>query len=142
MKVLDFGIAKLTALDGEAARSSGLSTTAVLGTPAYMAPEQVFGEKDIDHRADIWALGIVFYQSISGVLPTQGENVGQVLKHVLARPFDPLEGLVADRDAQCRARAPCRRPRPRAPGCLRVGRAEFSARVVRRRGGTRPRGAP
>ena len=55
VKVLDFGIAKLTALDGDAMRSAGLTMTAVLGTPAYMAPEQVFGERDIDHRADIWA---------------------------------------------------------------------------------------
>jgi serine/threonine protein kinase len=96
VKVLDFGIAKLTALDGEAARSSGITTTAVLGTPAYMAPEQVFGEKDVDHLADIWALGILLYQCLSGVLPTQGENVGQVLKHVLAKPFEPLEQLVPD----------------------------------------------
>jgi hypothetical protein len=96
VKVLDFGIAKLTALDGEAMRSTGLTTGAVLGTPAYMAPEQVFGERDMDHRADVWALGLILYQCLSGVLPTHGENVGQVLKHVLARPFEPLEQLVPD----------------------------------------------
>ena len=96
VKVLDFGIAKLTALDGEAMHSTGVTTGAVLGTPAYMAPEQVFGEKDLDHRADIWALGIIVYQCLSGILPTAGENVGQVLKHVLARPFAPLEELVPD----------------------------------------------
>ncbi len=90
VKVLDFGIAKLTALDGEAMRSAGLTTTAVLGTPAYMAPEQVFGERDIDHRADIWALGVVIYECLAGVRPTDGDNVGQVLKHVVARPFVPL----------------------------------------------------
>ncbi|HEX8108695.1 MAG TPA: serine/threonine-protein kinase, partial [Kofleriaceae bacterium] len=90
VKVLDFGIAKLTALDGEAMRSAGLTTTAVIGTPAYMAPEQVFGERDIDHRADIWALGVVVYECLAGVRPTEGDNVGQVLKHVVARPFVPL----------------------------------------------------
>jgi eukaryotic-like serine/threonine-protein kinase len=94
VKVLDFGIAKLTALDGDAMRSTGLTTGAVLGTPAYMSPEQVFGERDIDHRADIWALGLIVYQCLSGVLPTEAENVGQVLKNVLARPFEPLGGLV------------------------------------------------
>src|ERR1043165_1346979 len=71
VKILDFGIAKLTALDGEARRSTGLTTGAVLGTPEYMAPEQVFAEADLDHRADIWALGLIIYQSLSGVLPTQ-----------------------------------------------------------------------
>jgi hypothetical protein len=96
VKVLDFGIAKLTALDGEAMRSAGLTTTAVLGTPAYMAPEQVFGERDIDHRADIWALGVVVYECLAGVRPTDGDNVGQVLKHVVAKPFTPLAQRVDD----------------------------------------------
>ncbi len=96
IKVLDFGIAKLTALDGEAVRSTGITTGAVLGTPAYMAPEQVFAEKDLDHRADVWALGVVFYECLSGVCPTEGENVGQVLKHVVARPFEPLGALVPE----------------------------------------------
>jgi serine/threonine protein kinase len=100
VKVLDFGIAKLTSLDGEAMRSTGLSTAAVLGTPAYMAPEQVFGEKDIDHRADIWALGIVLHHCLAGELPTAGDNVGQVLKNVLAKPFAPLDQVVPDLPAE------------------------------------------
>jgi hypothetical protein len=94
VKVLDFGIAKLTALDGDAMRSTGITTGAVLGTPAYMAPEQVFAEKDLDHRADVWALGVILYECLSGVCPTAGDNVGQVLKHVVARPFEPLHELV------------------------------------------------
>jgi len=96
VKVLDFGIAKLTALDGAAMQSTGSTTGAVLGTPAYMAPEQVFGETDLDHRADVWALGLILYQCLSGVLPTEGDNIGQVLKNVLARPFEPLDQLVPD----------------------------------------------
>ena len=96
VKVLDFGIAKLSALDGETRQSTGLTTGAVLGTPAYMAPEQVFGESDLDHRADIWALGVVLYECLSGVLPTRGDNVGQVLKNVLAKPFEPLDRLVPE----------------------------------------------
>jgi len=96
VKVLDFGIAKLTALDGEAMRSTGITTGAVLGTPAYMAPEQVFAEKDLDHRADVWALGVIVYECLSGVCPTAGDNVGQVLKHVVARPFEPLSQLVPE----------------------------------------------
>src|SRR4029077_19665405 len=58
--VLDFGIAKVTAVEGEAAQTGGLTTTgAMLGTPYYMSPEQVFGEKDIDQTSDIWALGVI-----------------------------------------------------------------------------------
>jgi formylglycine-generating enzyme required for sulfatase activity len=96
VKVLDFGIAKLTVLDNEVMRSTGITTAAVLGTPAYMAPEQVFAESDLDHRADIWALGVTFYECLSGVCPTDGENVGQVLKHVVAKPFQPLIEHVPD----------------------------------------------
>jgi len=95
-KVLDFGIAKLITLDDEAMRSTGITTGAVLGTPTYMAPEQVFGESDVDHGADIWALGLILYHCLSGILPTMAENVGQVLKNVLAKPFDPLDQLVPE----------------------------------------------
>jgi len=84
VKVLDFGIAKLTASEGDAAHSGAITGTgAILGTPYYMAPEQLFGEKDIDHRADIWALGIIFYEALTGQRPTQGQNVGQIYKIVV-----------------------------------------------------------
>ena len=89
VKVLDFGIAKLTALDGEAAQSTSLTGSGtILGTPHYMAPEQMFGEKDIDHRADIWAIGVMLYEALSGVLPTQADNVGQVLLPRIAVAVD------------------------------------------------------
>jgi hypothetical protein len=117
VKVLDFGIAKLTTLDGEAMRSTGITTGAVLGTPAYMAPEQVFAERNLDHRADIWALGIIFYECLSGVCPTRGDNVGQVLKHVLAKPFESLDALAPEVPeelsrlvARMLAREPSQRP--------------------------------
>ena len=97
VKVLDFGIAKLTALQGEAAQSASLTGTGtLLGTPYYMSPEQIFGEKDIDHRADIWALGIIIYEALTGLLPTEGENVGQVLKVVVASRIPPIEQLEPD----------------------------------------------
>jgi serine/threonine protein kinase len=91
VKVLDFGIAKLTASDGDAARTGAITGTgAILGTPYYMAPEQLFGEKDIDHRADIWALGIILYEALTGERPTQGENVGQIYKTVVTDAIVPL----------------------------------------------------
>jgi eukaryotic-like serine/threonine-protein kinase len=70
-KVLDFGIARVTTLDDDAMRSTGVTTGVVVGTPAYMAPEQVFAESDIDQRVDIWALGLILYRGLSGVLPTR-----------------------------------------------------------------------
>jgi serine/threonine-protein kinase len=96
VKVLDFGIAKLTAVEGEAARTSETMTGGILGTPYYMAPEQIFGEKDIDHRADIWALGVIVYECLAGVRPTRADNVGQVLKLVMSDRIEPIETVAPE----------------------------------------------
>jgi serine/threonine protein kinase len=91
VKVLDFGVAKLTAVEGLAARTQALTGTgSMLGTPYYMAPEQIVSEKDLDARADIWSLGIVMYECLAGVRPTEGDNVGRVLKRILLVDFDPI----------------------------------------------------
>jgi hypothetical protein len=117
VKVLDFGLAKLTAREGAAMRSSGLSTGAVIGTPAYMAPEQVFAERDLDHRADIWALGVILYECLAGIRPTAADTVGQILKRVVHEQFTPLAehapevpAPVTSLVAQMLARAPADRP--------------------------------
>ena len=68
LKIADFGLAKLIAPD----RADGVSLTisgAVMGTPAYMAPEQIEHPLDVDHRADIYAVGVVFYELLTGELP-------------------------------------------------------------------------
>ncbi len=93
-KVLDFGIAKLSATEGEAAATAHLTNTgAVLGTPYYMAPEQVFGEKDIDQRADVWAMGVIIYECLAGVRPVQGDNFGQLFKAIATGRIAPLESV-------------------------------------------------
>ena len=90
-KVLDFGIAKLTGGAGDVAPSASLTAEGVfLGTPAYMAPEQIFGERDVDHRADVWALGLLLYQCLAGSLPTAGAHVGEILKNLLSATITPL----------------------------------------------------
>ena len=97
VKVLDFGIAKFTATEGSTAATAALTRTgALLGTPYYMAPEQAFGEKRIDHRADVWALGIVIYRCLSGTLPTMGPSFGEIFRKVVAAKFAPLSTLVPD----------------------------------------------
>jgi len=93
--VLDFGIAKEAFRGGEAETlpPSLTSTGAVLGTPHYMAPEQIYGEKDVDTRADIWALGLMLYEALTGTLPTHGEGFGQIMKRITASEFPPIVSL-------------------------------------------------
>ena len=81
-KVMDFGIAK--SLDQ---LESQTKTNAILGTPAYIAPEQVRSTKDVDHRADIYSLGVTLYQMLSGHVPFQGEDPFLVaMAHITEEP--------------------------------------------------------
>ena len=91
VKVLDFGIAKVTTLGEADAQVAALTRTdAMVGTPYYMAPEQVYGEKDIDARSDLWSMGVVMYECLAGVRPTEGANLGQIFKLVTVGPIPPL----------------------------------------------------
>jgi serine/threonine-protein kinase len=70
-------------------------TGAAVGTPCYMAPEQAWGEA-VDHRADIWALGVVLYECLSGVRPIEGDTFGQFLKNISRSGIMPLSALVPE----------------------------------------------
>jgi len=94
VKVLDFGIAKLVSLDRTGETESITGTGSTLGTPCYMAPEQTLGEKDIDHRADIWALGVIFYECLAGVRPIQGSGIGQIVMNLATEGIKPLDQVV------------------------------------------------
>lgn len=89
--VLDFGICKLMTPEALMSDESTLTRTgSIMGTPYYMAPEQVFGERDVDARADVWALGVMLYECCTGQRPFEGENIGQLIKHVLSGSYRPL----------------------------------------------------
>jgi serine/threonine protein kinase len=90
VKILDFGIAKLNR--GEAAADITRSG-AMLGTPFYMSPEQARGEKAIGERADIYSLGVILYELLSGHKPHPGDSYNSILAHILSRPVVPLETL-------------------------------------------------
>jgi eukaryotic-like serine/threonine-protein kinase len=90
-KVLDFGVAKLTASHGAMAESSALTRDgAMVGTPAYMAPEQLAGDP-VDHRADIWAIGVMLYECLAGGRPLEACGRGQMLRLILTVAITPLE---------------------------------------------------
>ena len=97
VRVLDFGLAKLVAATLLDSHSGELTDSgALLGTPYYMSPEQVFGEKDVDERADVWSLGVILYQALSGHRPTEAANVGQILKRVMQNDIVPLSTVAPD----------------------------------------------
>jgi serine/threonine protein kinase len=95
VKVLDFGIAKWVGSD---AAGSGLRTHTgtTLGTPCYMAPEQALNERQLDHRVDLWSLGVVLYECLSGIRPVEGENAAQMLLRLHVSGIYPIERLVPD----------------------------------------------
>ena len=85
--IADFGIAKAL----ETAESGKLTTVGLtLGTPAYMAPEQAAGEPDIDHRADVYAFGVVAYELLSGKPPFRGMSQQQVISAHITKAPEPL----------------------------------------------------
>jgi serine/threonine-protein kinase len=95
VKVLDFGIAK-TALPSDDSEQALTMTLVALGTPLYMAPEQVRSSKDVDRRADIWSLGAILYELLAGRPAFGGNSVAHITAQVLELDPVPLSTLRAD----------------------------------------------
>ncbi|UQA57782.1 serine/threonine-protein kinase [Polyangium aurulentum] len=91
VKVVDFGIAKsMEPMDGAQATRSGT----LLGSPSYMSPEQVRSSHSVDHRTDLWSLGVIAFQCVTGQLLFPGNELGEVLVDVVTKPI-PLASQVA-----------------------------------------------
>ena len=96
VKVLDFGVSKMSA-EG---KDPKLTRTGVMvGTPHYMSPEQARGVRNLDHRVDLYAVGVILYECLAGQLPFQADNYHALLQSILARDPVPLQQLVPDLDA-------------------------------------------
>jgi eukaryotic-like serine/threonine-protein kinase len=93
-KILDFGIAKALAAAGK--RKVGTQLGFTIGTPMYMAPEQALADVNIDARADLWAMGVIIYEMISGQPPFQSEDTVEVLTRVVAGKRAPLATVSPD----------------------------------------------
>ena len=82
IKILDFGISKSTNADASKGYKS-LTGQQLLGSPAYMSPEQIRNARGIDSRADIWSVGVVMYELLTGEIPFDGDGVGEILAAIL-----------------------------------------------------------
>jgi serine/threonine-protein kinase len=120
VKVLDFGISKTVATAAASTGSGGITKTdAVFGTPAYMSPEQLRSSKLVDHRADVWSLGVTLHELLTGKLPFGSENDGipSMCAHILEDSPPALRELRSDVPAgleavllRCMAKNPTDRP--------------------------------
>jgi len=88
VKVTDFGIARLTGGDST-------QTGVILGTPNYMSPEQVLGKK-LDGRSDIFSLGAVFYELLTGDKPFKSNNIGNLMHNIASAKFRPIKEVRPD----------------------------------------------
>ncbi|MEZ4306966.1 MAG: protein kinase [Polyangiaceae bacterium] len=112
LKVVDFGISKLTTEQDSTATSTGIA----LGSPAYMSPEQARGDRGLDARSDVWALGVVLYEMLVGQRPFLGDTPYTVVNAVLTAPIPNLRDTaphvpapLADIVTACLQRDPARR---------------------------------
>lgn len=102
--ILDFGLSKLLSPDGTDASADKLTRTgAVLGTPHYMAPEQLFGDSSVDGRADVWAIGAIAYECLSGAQPVPGKSYAQIVKNAAKGSITQLAGLCPEAPAELTA---------------------------------------
>lgn len=97
IKVLDFGVSKIVPKSGQPTPTGELTQTGqIFGSPNYMSPEQLRSATDVDGRTDIWALGVVFYELISGKLPFLGNSMADVLAAVVRDTPAPLSTVCPD----------------------------------------------
>jgi serine/threonine-protein kinase len=95
VKVLDFGVSKLAVVDAATAGDITLSGN-VVGTPEYMAPEQVRSGKGVDHRIDIYSLGVVLYEMLAGRTPFANQHFSGLMLEIMQNDPPPLSGFRPD----------------------------------------------
>jgi len=94
VRILDFGISRIMPRGEEELRLTQTGT--VMGTAYYMSPEQARGQSNVDHRADLWSMGVILYQMLSGVRPYRGDSYNAVMIAIAVEPVPPLSGAWPD----------------------------------------------
>jgi eukaryotic-like serine/threonine-protein kinase len=106
VKILDFGLAKIQHPEGQSSTNSLTGPGSVLGTISYMSPEQITGA-DVDVRSDIFSVGILIAEALTGETPFQGETSSDIALSILQKPFHLYEDPPVDRVLQkCLAKKP------------------------------------
>jgi serine/threonine-protein kinase len=96
VKVLDFGISKVTNVSGSGSDMGMTRTQSIMGSPLYMSPEQMASSRDVDQRADVWAIGCVLYELVTGRVPFEAETMPQLCTLILHQEPPHPRSLRAD----------------------------------------------
>jgi serine/threonine protein kinase len=96
VKVLDFGISKVTGMAASGSDLGMTKTTTIMGSPLYMSPEQMASSRDVDSRTDIWALGAILYELLAGTVPFQADTITQLCVMILQQPAPTLRNVRPD----------------------------------------------
>jgi len=127
IKVLDFGISKLKDSDDpESADMSLTKTATVMGSPLYMSPEQMRSARDVDHRGDIWSMGVIAYELLTGETPFAAENMTELISMVLLddpRPLRERMPSVPEAVEQAVLRCLAKKPEHRYANVAQLARA-------------------
>jgi serine/threonine-protein kinase len=90
IKVLDFGISKMTQPGTSQAEAALTHTTTIMGSPLYMSPEQIRATRGVDLRTDIWSLGVIIYELLTGQAPFTGQTLPDISVKIAIEPPPPL----------------------------------------------------
>src|SRR5690606_8042537 len=93
VKIIDFGISKFNALTGD---MSMTTTGAVMGTPFYMSPEQAKGAAGVDARTDLYAVGVIMYEALTGRVPFEGTSFNDLMFKIVLSDAPPLPDSVPE----------------------------------------------
>jgi serine/threonine-protein kinase len=96
VKVLDFGISKITGMAASGSDLAMTKTTTIMGSPLYMSPEQMASSRDVDARTDIWALGAILFEILTGRVPFQADTITQLCAMILQQQAEPLRNYRPD----------------------------------------------